>query len=169
MAPHLRRLPLHQRHVAAGARMLPFAGWEMPVQYPAGVIAEHRAVRDGAGLFDVSHMGQIIVTGPSSSGDLQRLLSNDVEKLHRPGMAQYTLLTNEHGGIEDDLIAYRVATDEWLLVVNAANVGHDLEVLRGGASSGTGVRDESHAWAMLALQGPRSLQVLYDVLGVDVR
>src|SRR5581483_4524052 len=98
----LRRTPLHDRHVAAGARLVPFAGWEMPVQYE-GVGAEHRAVRADAGVFDVSHMGELEVEGPKALELLQHVLSNDVERV-RPGDAQYTLLTNEEGGIVDDLI-----------------------------------------------------------------
>src|SRR2546430_17607253 len=107
MAQTLLRTPLHDRHVALGARMVPFAGWEMPVQYE-GVIQEHRAVRTDAGIFDVSHMGEIDVEGPRAHELLQGLLSNDLGKLE-PGQAQYTLLTNERGGIVDDLIAYRLS------------------------------------------------------------
>src|SRR5436309_5904925 len=98
----LLRTPLYDRHVALGARIVPFAGWEMPVQYE-GVIPEHRAVRTDAGAFDVSHMGELVVEGPRTREFLQGVVSNDVEKLE-PGLAQYTLLTNEHGGIVDDLI-----------------------------------------------------------------
>src|ERR687895_1246048 len=115
----LLRTPLHDRHVALGARMVPFAGWEMPVQYE-GVIPEHRAVRTDAGVFDVSHMGEIEVEGPRAQQLLQGLLSNDLDKVE-PGGAQYTLLTNESGGIVDDLIAYRLEPHRYLLVVNASN------------------------------------------------
>src|SRR5256885_16596030 len=102
----LQRTPLHTRHVELGARLVPFAGWEMPVQYD-GVIVEHRAVRTDAGVFDVSHMGEIEVEGPRAGELLQGLLSNDLDKI-APGQAQYTLLTNERGGIIDDLIVYRL-------------------------------------------------------------
>ena len=115
----LLRTPLYERHVALGARMGPFAGWEMPVQY-GGVIPEHRAVRSDAGAFDVSHMGELFVEGPRAREFLQGVLSNDVEKLE-PGLAQYTLLTNERGGIVDDLIAYRLDDFRYLLIVNASN------------------------------------------------
>src|SRR5947209_11314306 len=98
----LLRTPLYERHVALGARLVPFAGWEMPVQYE-GVIPEHRAVRSNAGVFDVSHMGELEVEGPKARAFLQAMLSNDLDKLE-PGQAQYTLLTNERGGIIDDLI-----------------------------------------------------------------
>src|ERR1700756_4133513 len=106
MAQTLQRTPVHDRHVELGARMVAFAGWSMPVQYE-GVIQEHRAVRTDAGVFDVSHMGEIEVEGPRARELLQRLLSNDLDRI-APGEAQYTLLTNEHGGIVDDLIAYRL-------------------------------------------------------------
>ncbi|HSL64892.1 MAG TPA: hypothetical protein VK874_09570, partial [Gaiellaceae bacterium] len=102
----LQRTPLHDRHVALGARLVPFAGWEMPVQYE-GVIQEHRAVRTDAGVFDVSHMGELEVEGPQAAALLQSVLSNDLEKIG-DGEAQYTLLTNERGGIVDDLIVYRI-------------------------------------------------------------
>src|SRR5437764_6461878 len=105
MAATLRRTPLYEKHVAAGARLVPFAGWEMPVQYE-GVISEHRAVRTDAGVFDVSHMGELEVEGPRALDLLQAALSNDLARLE-PGQAQYTLLTNENGGIIDDLIVYR--------------------------------------------------------------
>src|SRR3954451_5252025 len=101
----LRRTPLYEKHVEAGGRMVPFAGWEMPVQYE-GVLAEHRAVRTDAGVFDVSHMGELEVEGPTAAELLQRLLSNDLSRLEE-GDAQYTLLTNEQGGVVDDLIVYR--------------------------------------------------------------
>ena len=115
----LRRTPLFDAHVAAGARLVPFAGWEMPVQYE-GVIPEHKAVRADAGVFDVSHMGEIEVEGPMARDLLQQLLSNDITKL-AIGDAQYTLLTNEDGGIIDDLIAYRTGEFRYLLVGNASN------------------------------------------------
>ena len=115
----LRRTPLYDRHVALGARMVPFAGWEMPVQYE-GVIPEHLAVRRDRGVFDVSHMGQFHVEGPRQAELLQGLLSNDLSRL-ADGEAQYTLLTNESGGIVDDLIAYRIGPFHTLLVVNAGN------------------------------------------------
>src|SRR5205814_9711050 len=109
----LQRTPLHDRHVALGARLVPFAGWEMPVQYE-GVIPEHRAVRTGCGVFDVSHMGEVEVEGPRAHELLQSLLANDLDKIGDGG-AQYTLLTNERGGILDDLIAYRLERFRYLL------------------------------------------------------
>src|SRR4051794_26488412 len=124
----LRRTPLYDRHVALGARMVPFAGWEMPVQYE-GVIAEHRAVRGDAGVFDVSHMGEIEVEGPAARDVLQAALSNDVDKLS-PGEAQYTLLTNEDGGILDDVILYRLDEHRYLVVANASNAETVYQALK---------------------------------------
>jgi aminomethyltransferase len=137
----LQRTPLHERHVALGARMVPFAGWEMPVQYE-GVIVEHRAVRGDCGVFDVSHMGEIEVEGPRAHAWLQSLLANDLDRVD-PGGAQYTLLTNEQGGIIDDLIAYRLGRDRYLLVVNAANRRADFEWLKEREIQGSDVRDGS--------------------------
>ena len=134
----LLRTPLYKRHVALGARMVPFAGWEMPVQYE-GVIQEHRAVRADAGAFDVSHMGEIEVEGPHALELLQSLLSNDLDRLG-PGDAQYTLLTNERGGIVDDLIAYRLDEVRFLLVVNASNRDADFRWIKGHEISGSDVR-----------------------------
>src|SRR5690349_1299924 len=128
MAQTLQRTPLYERHVELGARMVPFAGWEMPVQYE-GVIQEHRAVRTDAGVFDVSHMGEIEVEGPQAHGLLQSLLANDLDRIGA-GEAQYTLLTNERGGIVDDLIAYRLGECRYLLIVNAANKDDDYRWLK---------------------------------------
>jgi aminomethyltransferase len=154
----LLRTPLHGRHVAAGARLVPFAGWEMPVQYE-GVIAEHRAVRADAGVFDVSHMGQIDVEGPNAHELLQSLLSNDLDRLG-DGDAQYTLLTNERGGIVDDLIAYRLSPHHYLLVVNAGNRDAAYGWLKEREIRGSEVRDASDDYALLAVQGPCSLERL---------
>jgi aminomethyltransferase len=154
----LVRTPLYERHVEAGARMVPFAGFEMPVQY-TGVIEEHRAVRSDCGVFDVSHMGEIHVDGPTAQAFLQGVLSNDVDRL-ADGEAQYTLLTNEHGGIVDDLIAYRMARGSFLLVVNASNRDAVYAWLKDREPRGTEVRDASDEYGLLAVQGPRSLERL---------
>jgi aminomethyltransferase len=154
----LRRTPLYERHVAAGARMVPFAGWEMPVQYE-GVIPEHLAVRRDAGAFDVSHMGQLHVEGPAAASFLQSMLSNDIERL-ADGGAQYTLLTNERGGIVDDLIVYRMAHGHYLLVVNAGNRESAYGWLKDREARGTEVRDASDDYALIAVQGPRALERL---------
>jgi aminomethyltransferase len=154
----LRRTPLHDRHVSLGAKMVPFAGWEMPVQYES-VIAEHKAVRGDAGVFDVSHMGELEVEGPTARDLLQSTLSNDVDKLD-PGDAQYTLLTNESGGILDDLIVYRLDDFRYLLVVNAANREVAYRWLKDHELRGSDVRDVSDEYALLAVQGPHALERL---------
>ena len=154
----LLRTPLYDEHLAAGARLVPFAGWEMPVQY-GGVIPEHKAVRTDAGVFDVSHMGEIEVEGPTAAELLQQLLSNDVTRLEE-GQAQYTLLTNDAGGIVDDLIAYRLEDCRYLLVVNAANREADFAWISGREIRGSDVRDVSGEFALLAVQGPRALERL---------
>jgi aminomethyltransferase len=151
----LRRTPLYERHADAGARLVPFAGWEMPVQYKS-IAEEHHAVRMGAGVFDVSHMGQLELDGDGAHAYLQERLSNDLDKIGA-GRAQYTLLTNERGGIIDDLIAYRRGDDRYLLVVNASNVEPDHAAL-------SETRDVSHEWALLAVQGPEAL----DRLGIEL-
>jgi glycine cleavage system T protein (aminomethyltransferase) len=154
----LRRTPLHDRHVALGARMVPFAGWEMPVQYE-GVIQEHRAVREDAGAFDVSHMGELEVEGPRARELLQGLLSNDLERIE-PGGAQYTLLTNERGGIVDDLIAYELDPFRFLLIINASNREADYTWLKEREVRGSDVRDVSDDYGLIAVQGPRALERL---------
>ena len=154
----LRRTPLHDRHVALGARMVPFAGWEMPVQYE-GVIQEHKAVRADAGVFDVSHMGELEIEGPTARDLLQSTLSNDVDKLEVGG-AQYTLLTNDDGGIVDDLIVYRLGEFHFLLVVNASNREPAYRWLKERELRGSDVRDVSDEYALLAVQGPRALERL---------
>jgi aminomethyltransferase len=154
----LLRTPLYDRHVAAGARMVPFAGWEMPVQYE-GVIQEHRAVRSHAGVFDVSHMGELEVKGPRAAELLQALLSNDLDRIE-PGEAQYTLLTNERGGVVDDLIAYKLTPHRYLLIVNAGNRDADFTWLKEREITGTEVSDRSDEYALLAVQGPRAIEGL---------
>jgi aminomethyltransferase len=154
----LRRTPLHAEHLTLAARMVPFAGWDMPVQYE-GVIPEHRAVREDSGAFDVSHMGEIEVEGPRAAELLQSLLSNDLDRI-APGLAQYTLLTNERGGIIDDLIVYQVDPFRFLLIVNAANVPAAFAWLKEREVPGSDVRDVSDQYALVAVQGPRTLERL---------
>ena len=138
--------------------MVPFAGWEMPVQYE-GVIPEHRTVRTDAGVFDVSHMGQFHVEGPTAHELLQSLLSNDLDKIG-DGEAQYTLLTNESGGIVDDLIAYRIDAHHYLVVINAGNRDAAYAWMKEREIRGSEIRDASDDYALLAVQGPRSLERL---------
>jgi aminomethyltransferase len=154
----LRRTPLYDRHVAAGARIVPFAGWEMPVQY-AGIIPEHQAVRTSAGVFDVSHMGQLELRGAAALAFAQSMLSNDLDRIG-PGQAQYTLLLDERGCPVDDLIAYRFADDHLLLVVNASRVDDDRDWLERHLDEDVVLDDRSAEMAMLALQGPTSLGLI---------
>ncbi len=161
----LRRTPLHDRHTAAGARLVPFAGWEMPIQYPPGIKAEHLEVRRGAGLFDVSHMGQVETSGPDAEAFLQRVLSNDVTRLGKGG-AQYSLLCREDGGVLDDLFTYRLDRGSFLTVTNAANHERDFAWLAEQAQvfDGLTVRDAAADHAMLALQGPAARAILAGLL-----
>ena len=155
----LRRTPLYEAHAEAGAKLVPFAGWEMPVQYE-GVRAEHIAVRTGCGVFDVSHMGEIETSGSQAEALLQRLLSNDVSKLEVGG-AQYSVLCRPDGGILDDLFTYRLADDRYLTVTNAANHERDLEWFRAHAVEfDTDVGDAMESYAMLAVQGPQAREVV---------
>ena len=155
----LKRSPLHDRHVAAGARMVPFAGWEMPVQY-SGIRDEHVAVRTHAGIFDVSHMGEIETTGPDAEAFLQRILSNDVSKL-TDGGAQYSVLCKDDGGVLDDLFSYRLAPDRFLTVTNASNHEKDLDWFsRHAGSFDVTIHDRLRDYAMLAVQGPEARGVV---------
>jgi aminomethyltransferase len=157
-AEALERTPLYDRHVAAGARIVPFAGWEMPVQYE-GIRAEHQAVRERAGVFDVSHMGEIETTGPDAEAFLQRILSNDVSKLAENG-AQYSVLCRDDGGVLDDLFTYRLGGG-FLTVTNASNHVRDLEWFRRHADGfDVTLHDRLHDWAMLAVQGPRAREIV---------
>ncbi len=157
-AEALERTPLHDRHVAAGARLVPFAGWEMPVQY-AGIRAEHEAVREHAGVFDVSHMGEIETTGPEAEAFLQRVLSNDVAKLAAGG-AQYSVLCREDGGVLDDLFSYRLEPG-FLTVTNASNHARDLAWFQQHAEGfDVTLHDRLHDLAMLAVQGPQARRIV---------
>ena len=166
-AETLQRTPLYERHVAAGARLVPFAGWEMPVQY-AGIRAEHAAVRERAGVFDVSHMGQVETSGPGALALLQRLLSNDVERI-APGGAQYSLLCREDGGVLDDLFTYRLGEDRYLTVTNAANHERDHAWFAEHAEgAGATVTDRLADFAMLAVQGPQARALVGELAGGEL-
>ncbi len=158
--PALRRTPLFEQHVEAGAKLVEFAGWEMPVQYD-GVREEHMAVRRAAGIFDVSHMGQIETSGPQALDLLQRLLSNDIAAIP-PGGAQYSVLCREDGGVLDDLFTYRLEVDRYLTVTNAANHVADLAWFEGVAADFPEARvsDRIDDWAMLAVQGPLAREMV---------
>jgi glycine cleavage system T protein (aminomethyltransferase) len=162
----LRRTPLYERHAELGARLVPFAGWEMPVQYE-GVREEHMAVRTHAGMFDVSHMGEVEVEGPGALAFLQRVLSNDVAAVAIGG-AQYSCLCAEDGGVLDDLFAYRLGGDRYLIVTNSANHAADLAWLgRWSRGFDVAVRDVADRYAMLAVQGPHARAVVQRVLAIE--
>jgi aminomethyltransferase len=157
-APTLKRTQLYDAHLKAGAKMVPFAGWEMPVSYPGGIISEVKVVRTAAGMFDVSHMGRLRVTGANAAGFLDTVCSADVSGLAQ-GRSKYHLICNERGGIIDDAIVYRLGVDECLLVVNAGNKGAVLSWIlpRARSAGGITVRDTSSDFAMIAVQGPSAV------------
>ncbi|HEX3242774.1 MAG TPA: glycine cleavage system aminomethyltransferase GcvT [Solirubrobacterales bacterium] len=164
---NLQRTPLFDRHREGGAKLVPFAGWEMPVQYD-GIIEEHTAVRTHAGVFDVSHMGEVEVEGPGALAFLQRVLSNDVAKIEIGG-AQYSVLCNEEGGVLDDLFTYRLGGDRYLIVTNSANHESDLAWLgRWSREFDVVVRDVADRYAMLAVQGPHARRIVAPTLGVEL-
>jgi len=150
----LKHSPLEAAHQALGARLVPFAGWNMPVQYTS-ILAEHHAVRSSAGIFDISHMGQFLVSGPGCAAWLNRLLTNNVEKL-APGQGQYTLMLNDHGGVIDDLIAYRSGEEDFFLVVNASMIEEDFFWIAAHQDPDIILRNESELWAGMAIQGPQA-------------
>ncbi|NES29623.1 glycine cleavage system aminomethyltransferase GcvT [Micromonospora terminaliae] len=160
-ATRLRRSPLHERHTALGAKFAPFGGWEMPLEYAGGgVLKEHTAVRTGVGVFDVSHLGKARITGPGAADFVNSCLSNDLGRI-APGKAQYTLCCDDAtGGVVDDIIAYLYAEDHVFLVPNAANTAEVVRRLRAAAPEGVVVTDEHEAYAVLAVQGPRSAELL---------
>lgn len=147
-----RKTPLYDRHTAAGGKLVPFAGWLLPVQY-SGVIAEHRAVRTGCGLFDVSHMGELLLRGPDALANLNRLMTNDFSGM-ADGQARYSPMCYEDGGVVDDLIVYRCSDTAWLAVVNASNIGKDRDWMTAHLAGDCTLEDLSDQTAQLALQGP---------------
>ncbi|WP_328701989.1 glycine cleavage system aminomethyltransferase GcvT [Aestuariimicrobium ganziense] len=157
---HLFQSPLHQRHVEAGAKFAEFGGWTMPLEYAgSGVLAEHHAVRDSVGIFDVSHLGKASVAGAGVIDFLNRCLTNDLRKIV-PGKAQYSMLCNDTGGVVDDLICYLVSDDEVLVIPNAANTSEVVDILDAAAPDGIEVTNLHHDFAVIAIQGPRSDEVL---------
>ncbi|MCG6987949.1 MAG: glycine cleavage system aminomethyltransferase GcvT [Gemmatimonadetes bacterium] len=163
----LLRTPLYDEHVALGGKIVPFAGFEMPVQYPSGITAEHRAVREAAGLFDVSHMGEFLIRGPQALDLVQRVTVNDASKMS-VGQAQYSAMCLDSGGVVDDLIVYRFA-DHYMLVVNASNVAKDLAWVRGHVDGlDVDVEDASPALALIALQGPKARDIVRPLAKPDI-
>jgi len=161
----LKKTALFEAHQKLGARLVDFGGWQMPVQY-TGIIEEHKAVREAAGVFDISHMGEFFISGPRALVFLNNLLTNDVTKLG-VGQGQYTLMLNEQGGVIDDLIIYRLADDHYFLVVNAAKINEDLAWIDAQVITESGVEfsDRSSFYSALALQGPKALKIARALLG----
>jgi aminomethyltransferase len=163
----LRRTPFHPHHVAAGARLVPFAGFEMPVQY-VGVREEHLRTRNDAGLFDVSHMGEIRFRGPRAEASLSHLLSNAVRRLD-PGQAQYNVMCNERGGVVDDVFVYKLDVDDFLVCVNASNRDKDYAWMTAHDAHGAEIVDEGDEWAQVAIQGPKAVNVVELLVDFEAR
>src|SRR5512147_1409076 len=161
----LKQTPLNAAHRALGAKMVPFGGWDMPVQY-RGILEEHRAVRSQAGLFDVCHMGEVEFRGPGALPALQRLTSNDVSKLE-VGQIQYSALTTEAGTFVDDLTVYRLADDRYLTTLNASNIEKDVRWMR-EHSTGVEIVDLSGETGLVAIQGPRAVEILQQLTPVNL-
>ncbi|MFL6541610.1 MAG: glycine cleavage system aminomethyltransferase GcvT [Chthoniobacterales bacterium] len=159
----VKRTPLYDEHVRLGAKMIPFGAWEMPVQY-SGIVDEHQAVRKNVGVFDISHMGQLIASGENASEWLNRMLTNNIDKLDVRG-GQYTFLLNQNGGIIDDLIAYRIEANRYLLVVNASRSEEDFAWLNAHILPGVTLENRSDNYAGLAIQGPRIGELFRIMLG----
>lgn len=162
----LKRTPLHDLHVSLGGKMVPFAGFEMPVQY-GGLIQEHLAVRNGVGVFDVSHMGEFVVRGEKALDLLQLVTTNDVAALH-DGKVQYSCLTNDRGGIVDDLLVYRRSATEYFLVVNASNIQKDWDWLTRHNTVGAELQNLSDGLCLFAVQGPKALPTLQKLTDLDL-
>ena len=160
----MAEVPLFSRHLDLGAKMGPFGGWQMPIEYPSGTVAEHQAVRNAVGIFDVSHMGKVVIKGAGAKDFVNRILTNDLDRI-LPGQAQYSMLCNESGGIIDDLIVYLVGDDEVRIVPNASNAASVVAILRASAPTGVEVIDNHLTFGIIAIQGPRSGEVL-DLLGL---
>lgn len=159
-----KRTPLYETHVELGGKMVSFGGFEMPVQYPAGVIKEHMAVREAVGIFDVSHMGELVISGPDALSELNRILTNDFTNM-QVGRIRYSVLCNENGGCVDDLIVYKMAEDKYLLVVNAANTDKDREWIKAQIKGNVDFMDISETVGQIAIQGPKSKEVMTKLVG----
>ena len=162
----MKRTPLYERHLALGGRMIDFGGWELPVQYQ-GIIKEHEQVRSAAGLFDVSHMGEITVKGPDALGFIQRMVTNDISGA-QDMQAVYSPMCDENGGVVDDLLIYRIGEEDYLLIVNAANTDKDYEWLCRHASGQVELRNVSDEYAQLAIQGPNAERILQRLCGAPL-
>ncbi len=158
----MKRTPLYETHVKLGAKIVPFAGWQMPLSY-SGVTDEHQTVRTAVGLFDISHMGRFELSGKGAEAYLEQLTPGPVHKMQR-GSAQYSMLLNENGGIIDDIYLYKRGVDRFFVIVNAANLEKDFKWMTGHLPHGVELKDVSGETAMLALQGPRSWEVLVQII-----
>lgn len=154
----MKKTPLYEKHLESKGKMIDFGGWLLPVEY-AGIIPEHEAVRNRAGLFDVSHMGEVTIEGEAAEAFLQRLVTNDISKMDA-GQMNYSPMCYPNGGVVDDLLIYKYSSGKYLLIVNAANTNKDVEWLRFNASGNVEVKDESYKYAQLALQGPKAQRIL---------
>ena len=162
----MKNTQLTEKHIKLGAKMVPFAGYNMPVSYK-GVIHEHKLVREGVGVFDVSHMGEFLVSGPQALDLLQKVTTNDVSKLNI-GQAQYSCMPNTQGGIVDDLLVYRIKEDTYLLVVNASNIEKDFEWISKQNTDGVDLRNISEGYSLLAIQGPKSVEAMQSLTSIDL-
>jgi aminomethyltransferase len=162
----MKHTPLYDIHVKLKAKMVPFAGWEMPVYY-SGIMAEHKSVRTSAGIFDIGHMGAVKVSGQNALQYLQNVLSNDVSRLEA-GSSQYSIILNESGGVIDDIFIYRLP-DHYMLVLNASNTKKDIEWLNSKIMDGVDIKDLKHEMTLLALQGPKSQQLLQKICDIDLK
>jgi len=162
-----KKTPLYDKHVELGAKMVPFAGYMMPVHYETTIQEEHENVRANVGVFDVSHMGEFIVEGPQALDLIQNITCNDASKL-KPGAAQYTCMPNNKGGIVDDLIVYRLADDKFMMVVNASNLEKDWRWINNHHRHDAVLYDESDNMGILAVQGPKAIDLLQKLTSVDL-
>jgi aminomethyltransferase len=162
----MKKVALHDIHVGLGAKIVPFAGYEMPVQYE-GVNAEHETVRNGVGVFDVSHMGEFLLTGPKALDLIQKISTNDATALF-PGRAQYSCMPNNDGGIVDDLIIYQIKEEQYLLVVNASNIEKDWNWISAHNDLGVEMRNLSDDYSLLAIQGPKAVEAMQSLTSVDL-
>lgn len=162
----MKKVALHDIHVGLGAKIVPFAGYEMPVQYE-GVNIEHETVRNGVGVFDVSHMGEFLLTGPKALDLIQKISTNDASTLF-PGRAQYSCMPNNEGGIVDDLIIYQIKEDQYLLVVNASNIEKDWNWISAHNDLGVEMRNLSDDYSLLAIQGPKAVEAMQSLTSVDL-
>ena len=158
-----KKTPLYEKHVALGGKIVEFGGWELPVQYPAGIKAEHMAVRTKCGLFDVSHMGEFKLSGEGAVNYLNKVLTNNFSNM-KDGQVKYSPMCNENGGVVDDLLVYKADDNEYLIVVNAANTDKDFEFMSSYTDDSVSLKNVSHDFAQIALQGPYAKDILLNIL-----